>query len=491
MRIGPGPAGRSDRLPGETPPSRGAYVGEMLAGREVRIGGNGAAAEYAASLLASLGAEVRSETGPPGPPPALAWARCGAMALTGLPEGPPRLAPGPLASCADGALEAFRALAGPDADLPADGAALLGERAACFGYTRGGRIAPSGSCRLLSCADGWIALNLPRPDDRASLPAWLECDPVAADPWELAARGVARRRANELTLRAAWLGLAAAQAAPPAHRAPPWQRVRSLGEARCHPIGEAAPRPLVLDLTGLWAGPLAGELLAGAGARVWKVESSARPDGARRGPRGFFDLLNASKPSVALNLRSARGRAQLAALARRADCILESARPRALAQLGLDAEAWLAEAPGRTWLSLTGYGRDDPPPGRVAFGDDAGAAAGLAWATGDADAPLFCGDAIADPLAGLHAALAALASQRAGGGHLLDLALRDVAAHALAFEPAQRGDARVVEAPGGWAVECAGRREPVSPPRARRPRRAARALGADTAAVLAELGAPC
>jgi crotonobetainyl-CoA:carnitine CoA-transferase CaiB-like acyl-CoA transferase len=247
----------------------------------------------------------------------------------------------------------------------------------------------------------------------------------------------------------------------------------------------------VLDLSALWAGPLAAELLAAAGARVVKVESASRTDGTRRGPSALFDLWNGAKQSVVLELRNARGRAQLAALARRADCIVESARPRALLQLGLDAAAWLAESPGRTWLSLTGYGRDDPAPGRVAFGDDAAVAAGLAAQTGDADGPLFCGDAIADPLAGLHAALALLASQRSGGGHLLDVALRDVAAHALAFEPAARDEARVIATPSGFEVECEGRREIVSAPRARRPRRAARPLGSDTAALLSEIAAPC
>jgi crotonobetainyl-CoA:carnitine CoA-transferase CaiB-like acyl-CoA transferase len=450
----------------------------MLDGRIVRFESCGVATDYAAHLLVQLGAApVRSE-GPEDPTPAQAWARSGAMALSGKPHAPPRPAPGPLASCAHGALEALRALAGGDPALPRDGAELLGERAAAFGYTRAGRVAPSGSCRLLRCADGWIALNLPRAEDRASLPAWLECAPDREeDAWRLAQRGVAERSADLLILRAGWLGLAAAPALAPAAQAPVWLRVRKLGatSAPRASLRDAERRPLVLDLSALWAGPLAAELAAAAGARVVKVESASRPDGARLGPSVLFDLWNGAKASVVLDLASARGRAQLAALARRADAIVESARPRALQQLGLDAEAWLADAPGRTWLSLTGYGRDDPPPGRVAFGDDAGVAAGLAVASADADGPLFCGDAIADPLTGLHAALALAASQLAGGGHLLDLALRDVTAHALAFPADARGEVR----------------EPVAPPRHRAPLRAARPFGADTAALFLELGIPC
>jgi crotonobetainyl-CoA:carnitine CoA-transferase CaiB-like acyl-CoA transferase len=178
----------------------------------------------------------------------------------------------------------------------------------------------------------------------------------------------------------------------------------------------------------------------------------------------------------------------------RADIVVESARPRALAQLGIDAAALVASAPGLTWVSITGYGRREPGAGWAAFGDDAGVAAGLAVATGPEDGPpLFCGDAIADPLTGLHAALAALASRDGGGGHLLDLALCDVAAHALAFDATDcEARVRAVEgAPEGWEVAAGRERAAVAEPRARSPERGARPLGADTAAVLAELGIPC
>jgi crotonobetainyl-CoA:carnitine CoA-transferase CaiB-like acyl-CoA transferase len=80
------------------------------------------------------------------------------------------------------------------------------------------------------------------------------------------------------------------------------------------------------------------------------------------------------------------------------------------------------------WVSITGHGRDDE---RIAFGDDAAAAAGSCWCV-RSDAPLFLGDALADPLAGIHAALAALAFWTIGRGALLDLALARVAGFALA-----------------------------------------------------------
>jgi hypothetical protein len=439
------------------------------------------AARYGARLL-GRSAPLRDEAPRH---PALEWARSGAMELTGHCDGPPLLAPGPLASCARGALLALRELA---ARIPEelDGAALLGERAAIVGLRRRGATAPGGTCRLLRAADRWIAVSLPRESDLELLPAWLGAGSLS-DPWELAAERVRRRPARELVDRARLLGLAAAVAGPPPPAAPPWVRVDALGEPRRR-RGEP---PLVADLSSLWAGPLCAHLLLLAGARVVKVESVERPDGARGGPPALLDLLHAGKPSVALPLATRSGREALRALVARADLVIESSRPRALVQLGIDAEELVRSSNGLTWVSITGYGRRDPEGSRVAFGDDAAVAAGLAVATGSEEEPLFCGDAIADPLAGLHAAVAALASHRAGGGRLVDVALRDVAAHALLFDGGGCRDARVRGRGGGFEVEAGGRREAVRPPRARRPAGRARSLGADSAAVLAELGIRC
>src|SRR5262249_27702398 len=154
-----------------------------------------------------------------------------------------------------------------------------------------------------------------RASDVDLLPAWLEVDPEAlragtsaereADDelWAAVAGLVADRPAAVLDERAGPLGLpvgrlpapASAPAAPDAAGAWP---LADLAVAATS-AGPAVPRrlegALVVDLSSLWAGPLCGRLLADAGATVVKVESRARPDGARRGPAAFFDLLNAGK----------------------------------------------------------------------------------------------------------------------------------------------------------------------------------------------------
>jgi crotonobetainyl-CoA:carnitine CoA-transferase CaiB-like acyl-CoA transferase len=255
---------------------------------------------------------------------------------------------------------------------------------------------------------------------------------------------------------------------------------RDDGPVRASRLGDAPASPslhgcIVVDLSSLWAGPLCAHLLGLAGARVIKAESVARPDGARRGPRTFFDLLHAGHESVAIDLTEHHGRSVLAALLSRADVVIEGSRPRALRQLGIDAERVLVEGRCRVWVAITGHGRDGIDGQRVAFGDDAAVAGGLV--AYDAErGPCFCADAIADPLAGLTAAAAALEAVRHGGRWLLDVALARCAA-------AARGDPDTPARSGQ-----VGRESPVAPPRARAPAGSAPALGADTAAVLAEVG---
>jgi len=406
------------------------------------------------------------------------------MALTGIRDGPPRLAPGPLAACARAAVAASAQLSGSQALADLDGPALLGERAALLELTRRGATSPGGSCRLLRAADRWIAVNLARPDDLALLPAWIGCD-ATSDPWARVRSRVRELAAEDVVERARLLGLAASVAIEAPRQPPPWHRVTVRG--RPAPPSRA---PLVLDLSSLWAGPLCTHLLLLAGARVVKLESTRRPDAARYGSASFFDLMNAGKESVAVDLTRPEGVQALQGLIAHADIVVEGSRPRALAQLGIDPENLVRTRPGLTWINLTGYGRASPGGDWVGFGDDAAVAAGIATATGSEETPIFCGDAIADPLAGLHAAVAALRSWREGGGQLLDLSLRDVVAHALAFESRQPR-CTVHRAPDGWRVSSGAESQRVLEPHARVAQGSARTLGCDTRAVLQELAVGC
>ena len=109
-------------------------------------------------------------------------------------------------------------------------------------------------------------------------------------------------------------------------------------------------------------------------------------------------------------------------------------RARALDQLGIWPADVGADRPGLTWVSITGYGRSGPWADGVAFGGQAAVAGGLV-ALDDHEAPLFCADALADPLAGLAAAVARTASLAVGGGRLVEVPLQAVANHPDAGPP--------------------------------------------------------
>lgn len=357
------------------------------------------------------------------------WAASGGAWLTGHRDGPPLTPTADVGAYAIGALAAIDDRSGrsdPES-LPRRAADLLFGRAAFTGAQRGGQIATGGTGRIVRAADGWVAINLARPNDLSAVAAIVEGDD-GGDPFAAIETFAMGTPAQTLTGRAQMLGVPAAVVGS----APARSSVVTHHGQRS--VSRGAPR--VVDLTSLWAGPTCARLLTGAGAHVTKVESTTRPDGARRGNRAFYQWLHREAAEATVDFTSAAGRAELVDLLDAADVVLESSRPRALRQLGIVAEHWLAAEPGRVWLSITGYGRTDPEPGRVAFGDDAAAAGGLvAYDPALPDTPLFVGDAIADPLTGITAAQAVLDALGDGGGVLVDVALAGVAAHVVARHP--------------------------------------------------------
>ncbi|HMG41211.1 MAG TPA: CoA transferase [Acidimicrobiales bacterium] len=386
-----------------------------------------------------------------GADPVAAWAASGAMWLTGHPDGPP-LSP---------AAAVVPALQATARELPVevDVAELLAGRAALLGLGRRGRTSANGSCRLLPTTDGWVAVNLARPSDAESVGALVEAV-VDDDPWAVLTRAAARMTGADLVDRGTLLGIPVAELPGPG-------RVAPAAAFTLHRLGEAGTTPdvdgeLVVDLSAMWAGPLCAHLLGRTGMRVVKVESTRRPDGARAGHPGFYEWLHAGHASVTLDLATAAGRTALAELVDRADVVVESSRPRALAQLGIRAEAVVASRPGRTWVSITGYGRTGEAAHRVAFGDDAAAAAGLV-ARDDEGLPVFCADAVADPISGLSAAVGALASVAEGGGHLVEVAMVDAVRATLATPVEPAAAHRTPD--GDWVVKTPTGEHPVAPPR--------------------------
>ena len=369
------------------------------------------AARYANQLLASLDDAARVDQ--LADHPATAWKRSGLLKTTG------KMLPMPLASHEDGALMALKAIApNPDA-LPSMGSVLLGERARLRETVRQGRWCAGGYGQLLDAMDGRIALNLVRDDDWDLVPAWLE-DYIT--DWDGIVEAVKSKSANDLVERAAEIGLAVSKDALP-------DRPKSWFTATSFEKMHSAQKPLVVDLSGLWAGPLASSLLQMMGANVIKIEGPDRPDGMRLGHAGFYHLINAGKSCVALNFKDPEQLSLLNDLLEKADIVIEASRPRAFAQLGIRAEGFVARNPGQIWARITAYGRKE---NRIGFGDDIGVAAGLATVMEQAHGePCFVGDAIADPVNGLHVALAIWSAYRQGGGIILDFSMREVLRFAM------------------------------------------------------------
>jgi hypothetical protein len=381
----------------------------------------------------------------------------------------------PLARWADRQLRLLAEETGAPRLAALDGATILGERGSNGNYVINGTVSAGiGGSRLMPTADGgWFALTIIRGEDRELLPALFLDDGLDVNDNAAIAAAVARHDCPELVARGRLLGLPVASAdETPA--CPPVE-VLARGPHRARPPGH---RPLVIDLSAIWAGPLIGHLLWLAGAEVVKVESPTRPDLIRRDDPATFDLINQGKASVLVDFADAAQKAALVALIRRADFVIESSRVRALRHLGIDAEALVRETPGLVWLSVTGHGATGEAANWVGIGNDCGVAAGLSRALADAAGAIgYVGDAIADPLTGITGAREGWRAYRAGEARRIALSMSAITARALreerAHDPALlHAELRAWGAAVGKPIPKVPRREMFEP---------VHALGADTA----------
>jgi formyl-CoA transferase len=195
----------------------------------------------------------------------------------------------------------------------------------------------------------------------------------------------------------------------------------------------------VVELTTTWAGPMAGCVLADFGADVIKVEHP-RGEMARRvppflpGPKTPVSFMHATvnrnKRSLTLDLHDARAREILLRLVARTDVVIENFRPGALDAFGLGFSELRAMKHDLVLVSISGFGQYGPAHERAGYDPLAQAESGWMSLNGAPDgtptkAPTF----LADDLAGLHAALSALAAihhrDLTGEGQHIDVALLD------------------------------------------------------------------
>ena len=191
----------------------------------------------------------------------------------------------------------------------------------------------------------------------------------------------------------------------------------------------------VIDLTSVVAGPLATQIMAQQGARVWKVEAPegdrVRMLGAVAAP-GFSSAhvaLNADKQSVGIDLGCDAGRALLKRLIPHADVLIHNFRPGVMERLGLDTAALHALRPDLVIARISGFGQDGPMCGARAYDPIVQAESGMvSWG---ADGPVLAPQWICDKNAGLYAAQAVsaalIARERSGKGSVVDISMLEAA----------------------------------------------------------------
>jgi len=213
-------------------------------------------------------------------------------------------------------------------------------------------------------------------------------------------------------------------------------------------MGKALEGLRVLDLTRMLPGPYASMILADLGARVLKVEDTAKGDPTRWSPRHLtrtgstFRILNRGKQSISVNLKSAEGAEIFRRLVRDADVVLEGFRPGVMQRLRFDYESLRSIEPRLIYCSVSGYGQSGPMRERGGHDVNYLALAGvLGLQTDEHGSPVLSGIQVADLGGALFAVigiLAALAArERTGAGQHVDVAMMDVGI-ALLPVPASR-----------------------------------------------------
>lgn len=190
----------------------------------------------------------------------------------------------------------------------------------------------------------------------------------------------------------------------------------------------------VLDVSTLFAGPMAAMHLGDLGAEVIKVENPRRPDPSRgHGPSRdgvnlWWKTLGRNKSTISVDLATEAGQDVFRRLATTADVVIENFRPDTLEKWGLGYEELRTENPGLILARITGFGQEGPMRRRAGFGTLAEAMSGFAAMTGEPDGPPTLPPfGLADGITSLAAAFAIssalFARERTGHGEVLDLAI--------------------------------------------------------------------
>ncbi len=191
----------------------------------------------------------------------------------------------------------------------------------------------------------------------------------------------------------------------------------------------------VLDFSRALTGPYCTQMLGDMGADIIKIEQPEIGDNSRAwgppfegGESSYYLSVNRNKRSIALNLRHAQSAEVLRRLVAQCDIIIENFVPGTLDRNGFGYEACKAIRPDIIYCSISGFGQVGPDRERAAYDQIAQGAGGLMSVTGEIGGPpIRVGIAIADLVAGMHAAYAVMVAafhrQTTGVGQYIDTSL--------------------------------------------------------------------
>jgi crotonobetainyl-CoA:carnitine CoA-transferase CaiB-like acyl-CoA transferase len=197
---------------------------------------------------------------------------------------------------------------------------------------------------------------------------------------------------------------------------------------------------LVLDVTQMLAGPLAGMRLGDLGADVVKIEPPGTGEFNRRygfgdtrvdGLMTTFLALNRNKRSVAVDLKHPQGREVVQELVRHADVILHNFRIGTAERIGIGWEELHAINPRLVYCQISGYGSEGPYRNRPGQDLVVQGYSGSMFSVGKlGDPPLPSALWGADVMTGYQAAIGILAAliarQRTGTGQKVEVNMLSV-----------------------------------------------------------------
>lgn len=224
-------------------------------------------------------------------------------------------------------------------------------------------------------------------------------------------------------------------------------------ELALHERAAGAPPPLagirVIDFTRVVAGPFGTQILADLGAEVIKIENPVSGDDTRTvgggaklgGESAFYMSMNRGKKSVAVDLKSAAGRAVVLDLLATADVMVENFTGAVTRRFELDYPSLQHRFPRLVYCSVSGYGRSGRNADAAGYDSPVTAEAGaLGLVRHAGELPALGAIPYTDLGTALNATIAILAALRArdrdGLGQHVDVAMFDTALANLSFKAA-------------------------------------------------------